>query len=430
MTEDLWSAVTTAVIVPVTLRAWPAGLTDGPLPLRFSAGGGVAMSDRAARASYFNAHTARVLYGPPDAGSGGSAPGPPDSGPRRGHCWLGPDHEDLLPTRVTALEVLSYGITGAGRALVIVHLCLPTKDPLAELQELTVPRKVGVGNRLLDLLESGSAGLPLADVIEPVDGMVRPFAVTLAVPQGELPDGPFGPSFPWQPLQQWLFAFASARTAGLFPADPEDGSLLDGFVRLSQDWSAMVLRDGVAFVGRKPATESPYLRDAADAYVRSIYLDAFLLGLIQQAELDAIMGRLAGLGGPLDRLADLLALEEDVSRFRNTYWWQHLTSHGTGNRLLVEFQRQQAIPRLFEQVVRELDDYSRHATLRADRQEQRQLGRVNVLLSVLTVLTVPMTLLQVMIDAKVPLSWPWRLAVVGGSAVILLLILMRLNRRR
>lgn len=293
-----------------------------------------------------------------------------------------------------------------------------------------MPRKVKDGNRLLDLLESGSAGFPLTGFIEPVDGRTRPFAATLAVPQGELPDGPFGSSFPWDPLQQWLFAFASTRTAGLFPADPEDSSLLEGFVRLSQDWSAMVLRDGVSFVGRTPVTESPYLRDAADAYVRSIYLDSFLLGLIQHAELDAIMERLAELDGPLDRLPDLLVLEEDVSRFRNAYWWQHLTSHGTGNRLLVEFQRQRAIPQLFEQVVRELDDHSRHATLRADRQEQRQLARVNVLLSVLTVLTVPLTLLQVMVDARVPLSWAWRLVIVGGSAVALLLILRRLNRRR
>lgn len=431
MTEDPWSAVTTAVIVPVTLRAWPAGLTDGPLPLPFSTGAGAARADRAARSSYFNAHTARALYGPDGAGSGSGASGQPrDGGPRRGHCTLGPDRADLFPARVTAVEVLSHGATRAGRALVIVHLCLPTKDPLAELQELTVPRKASNGNRVLDWLEIDRAGFPLGGVIEPVDATIRPFAVTLAVPHGELPDGSFGSSFPWNPLEQWLFAFASARTTSLFPADPEDTSLLDGFVRLSQDWSAMVLRDGVSFVGRKPVTESLYLRDTADAYVRSIYLDALLLGLIQQAELNAIMGRLADLGGPLDRLPDLLALEEDVSRFRNTYWWQHLTSHGTGNRLLIEFQRQRATPRLFEQVVRELDDYSRHATLRADRQEQRQLARVNVLLSVLTVLTVPMTLLQVMIDARVPLSWIWRLVVVGASAVLLLLAFRRLNRRR
>ncbi len=423
--------MTAAVIVPVTLRAWPTGLTEGPLPLRFSAGARAASADRAARASYFNTHTAQVLYGPAGAGPGSSTSGKPLAGrARRGHCWLGPEREDLLPTRVTAVEVLSYGAVGAGRAMVIAHLCLPTKDPLAELQELTMPRKASVSNRLLDLLECAGAGFPLAGVIEPVGGMVRPFAITLAVPQRGVPDGPFGPSFPWDPLQQWLFAFASARTAGLFPADPEDNSLLEGFVRLSQDWSAMVLRDGASFVGRRPATESPYLRDAADAYVRSIYLDAFLLGLIQRAEMDAIMERLAGLGDPLDRLPDLLALEEDVSRFRNTYWWQHLTSHGTGNRLLVEFQHQQAIPQLFEQVVRELDDYSRHATLRADRQEQRQLARVNVLLSVLTVLTVPMTLLQVMIDAHVSLSWTWRLVIAGGSAVVLLLVFRRLNRRR
>jgi len=427
---DPWSAVTAAVIIPATLRAWPESLSDGPLPLLFPTAAGHAPSDTAARTTYFNVHTARVLYSTAEPAPSGFRPsGELGWPPRRGHLWVDASPDQLLPARMTAVEVLAHGAPDQMRAFIVAHLCLPTKDPLTELQAVTTARKTRVGNLLLDLLEGGP-GSPLGNSVAELPATVRPFAVTLAIPQDQLPDGPYGPSFPWDPLRQWLFAFASARTSGQFPADPEDTSLLEGLVRLSQDWSALVLRDGAAFVGRVSAADSRYLGGSADAYVRSIYLDAFLLGQIQLEELDTITEKLAHLGGSLDRLSELLSLEEDVRRFRNTYWWQHLTSHGTGNKLLVQFQRQHAMPELFDQVIRELDDYSRQATLRADRQEQQQLSRVNILLSVLTVLAVPLTLMQVMIESGAPRSWTWRWVIIAAAAALLLVIFGRLNRRR
>jgi hypothetical protein len=427
---DPWSAVTAAVIVPATLRSWPESLSDGPLPLLFPTATGHAPSDTAARTTYFNVHTARVLYGTPEPAPGGSPPSGESGWPlRRGHLWVDASPDQLLPARMTAVEVLAHGASGQRGAFIVAHLCLPAKEPLTELQALTTARKTGVGNPLLDLLEGGPSS-PLGNSVANLPATVRPFAVTLAVPRGELPEGPYGRSFPWDPLRQWLFAFASARTSAQFPADPEDTSLLEGLVRLSQDWSALVLRDGAAFVGRVPAADSRYLSGSADAYVRSIYLDVFLLGQIQREELGMLTEKLASLGGSLDRLTELFSLEEDVSRFRNTYWWQHLTSHGTGNKLLVEFQRQHAMPQLFQQVIRELDDYSRYATLRADRQEQQQLSRVNILLSVLTLLTVPLTLMEIMIESHAPRSWAWRWVIIAAAAALLLVVFGRLNRRR
>jgi hypothetical protein len=430
MDADMWSAVTAAVIIPATLRAWPESLSDGPLPLPFPTPAGDARADRTTRSTYFNAHTARVLYGAAGSTPSGSSPSEgSDRSPRRGYRWVEASLSELVPTRMTAVEVLAHGAPDEKRAFIVAHLCLPAEKPLTELQALTMARKTRIGNPLLDLLDGGASS-PLGNSVADIPGTTRPFAVTLAIPRGKLPDGPYGLSFPWDPLRQWLFAFASARTSGRFPADPEDTSLLQGLVRLSQDWSALVLRDGAAFVGRVSAEDSGYLGGSADAYVRSIYLDAFLLGQIQLEELGAITDKLASLGGSLDRLNELLSLEEDVSRFRNTYWWQHLTSHGTGNKLLAEFQRQHAMPELFEQVIRELDDYSRHATLRADRQEQQQLSRVNILLSLLTVLTVPMTLMQIMVDSHTPRSWTWRWVLTGAAAALLLVVFARFNRRK
>ncbi|MEU6715033.1 hypothetical protein ABZ897_26515 [Nonomuraea sp. NPDC046802] len=94
--------------------------------------------------------------------------------------------------------------------------------------------------------------------------------------------------------------------------------------------------------------------------MRSIYLDAVLLGVLQKQGLTRLEDRMAG---ALDSSASttMAELEQEVSSFRHRLWAQHLTPHGIPNRLLIAYQRQRALPERYEQVLTEISDFNRLA---------------------------------------------------------------------
>ena len=76
-----------------------------------------------------------------------------------------------------------------------------------------------------------------------------------------------------------------------------------------------MLRDGVSFVGL--VSDDPFLADAPQ-YVRSIYLDAFLLALLQRAVLDDFANLLATFDERLPDHRAVRQLEQRLVLFRNT----------------------------------------------------------------------------------------------------------------
>lgn len=193
-------------------------------------------------------------------------------------------------------------------------------------------------------------------------------------------------------------------------------------IRLSSDWHAVVLRDGMGVIGLRTdqGRDDPFF-GYAELYLRSIYLDAVLLGMLQKQELTRLEERMAG---ALDSslAATMAKLEREVSSFRHRLWAQHMTPHGIPNRLLSAYQRQHALRERFEQLLTEIGDFNR---LTRDDENRH----VNSAVVVFTLITVPagiaLALLQVLETDE-----PWLLTTVAVTCVALTALLLRTRSAR
>lgn len=235
----------------------------------------------------------------------------------------------------------------------IVHVDLGT-DPLGALGGLRWLPQISSG-----ALSEGSAA--------PALGATRAVTVADACFEDGPPPGPFGEGYEaWDDAEQWLRTLASATS----PVELEPDPLLDRqpMVALSRSWRAMPLRTGVAFLALRPSAGDPFLSSAQPAsYVRTIYTDAVLLGLMQKLTLHDIAERLsertapdplarpAGDRGPARHLPDNFVVAE-----RDRAW--------ADVDLLVAFQQQHGLVKLLEQVISDLSDSSRlHGLIDSER---------------------------------------------------------------
>lgn len=342
---------TGVLLVPVGSDLGGAvGWSDGPVPLELPFGG---VTDRRTRGTYFDRRAASVLYGERE-------------GSTRAHRSGG--GTGVGPLTVTALEWLTASELGAGVAGVLVIHLVGESDDLVELHDAwssCVRWKAGASGRevLRDLLAA-----ELETEVAPSE-LARPFGLAYV---DQLPDAGAEP-FPTSQLpieDQWSFAFAAGVAEPQYGlSSTEVATLPAQRFGLSADWSALVLRDGAAFVGHTPGGEGPseFLETAAATYVRTVYADAFLLGTLQTTALAALTDALAAMDDPARSPREVERLDARFSRFRNTLWWQHLTQHGHGNDLLRLLHEQRRLPQLVEQTTAELEDYSRQTTLRLGR---------------------------------------------------------------
>ncbi|HUZ83442.1 MAG TPA: hypothetical protein VMU66_02010, partial [Gaiellales bacterium] len=121
---------------------------------------------------------------------------------------------------------------------------------------------------------------------------------------------------------------------------------------------------------------------SAEVSVRTTYLDVVLLGLVQRQYLAAFADAMALLGDPIENPNQLRRLEAQFRRFRNTYWWQQVTSQEYGNRLLDLFAERNWVGSQFAQVVDELATYSGQVQTAAAE-------RTNALVALATIPVVP-----------------------------------------
>jgi hypothetical protein len=344
------------------------GWTPGPLPIPLpttivtrARGGAALLTDRAARVTYFAQRVHNLLFGPPS-----TADGPP----RRWHIAAKAEAADVNNARVQAWELL---FDGAGSYLAIAHIQLGT--PAApSLSELTVVR--GPGREWLKA--SLDSPLELADS--------RPFLLSHLVWEGDSLPEPYESREVVDSLRgwnlverwQWFLATGQGPDAGL--PDTEDPSLFDGKVWLSSDWRALVLRDGIAYVGltpRSPAEASGQsFHDLARVYIRSIYLDVLLLGILQ---LYAVRGYAEAIAAvrvehePIGLAKSIEQLEVGLLRLRTGLWGRDVTHRsGVASAILDAFQRQHQLADLYTQIVADLTDMSRYVLARRASLEEAE----------------------------------------------------------
>ncbi|MFI1017453.1 hypothetical protein [Streptomyces sp. NPDC020965] len=170
-------------------------------------------------------------------------------------------------------------------------------------------------------------------------------------------------------------------------------------MRVSGDWSALVLRDGAAFLGHRADTGAGDFYAFGALHARTVYLDALLLGTLQRDHIDRLTDQLSEVFDGLRLSAQVGSLERSIALFRSTYWRQHLTAHGPANELLLAFQAQHRLPERFAEILAEAADYSRLVQGQDSQQISGALG-------VLTILGLPLgtalSILQVLGDESVP----------------------------
>ena len=341
------------IVARVDWDAPPAGedWTPGPLPLPIADSG--AVTDRERRSTYFEARASRTLYG--SAGS---------ERPRRHH--LVPPRPVPLeaPLRIVALEHLRATEFGVG-SLMVVHVeATDAADPATTAAAWTSTvrwkrdpdRRARVERAVSHLSGIATSLAPVAE---------EPFHIAF-VPDGTAPADAELSREGHPPPEQWRLVLATGAGGGEAPMTPEQARSFGERIELSADWDALVLRNGAAFVGR-PGRPTGFLTGPAPVHVRTVYLDTFLLGILQRLAAERIVGELSALDHPATAPRTVERLSDDLARFRNALWWQHLARHGIGTDLLLAYQRQHRLAEVVEQVRAELHDHGHQTALRSGR---------------------------------------------------------------
>ena len=202
--------------------------------------------------------------------------------------------------------------------------------------------------------------------------------------------------------------------------------------RLSRDWTALVLRDGAAFVGRTPDVGDEGFHHAAEVYVHSLYLDVLLLGRMQGRALNDFANRVATARSERMDPAALSALEHRLVEIRRNLWIQHATTRGVGNTLLARYQQQHRLTELMAHVETDIAGATRFLEAVTGRS-------VNAALGLLTVVGLPFGLAYaggaVWADPSPRLFWACTLLATVGAVLLAVLLppvrpMVRSLRRR
>ncbi|MGI5518827.1 hypothetical protein [Streptomyces sp. CA-106131] len=368
------------VVLPVRLLRLP-GWPEGPFPFEL----GSRRTDAQTRATYFAPASARALYGAPGR-------------PRRWHLPLDVKHDGM---HLLGMELLRAATArNPEHALAVLHFNV--ERPLLPI--LRALRRPSPDNEPL----SGPfdpVGLLAgnADVRDPDApfAIARPYTIAFITPTAQhspaLRTGHEGPLPPT--ADRWLWQLASRSTPQDFPLPPETaGEQLKDIVRISADWSALVLRQGAAFLGHRTDTGAGDFFEFGALHSRTVYLDALLLGSLQRDHIDELTDELSEVFTSSQLARRVAALERNIAVFRSTYWRQHLTAHGPANDLLLAFQNQHRLPARFNEILAEAADYSRLVQTQESQQISGALG-------ILTILGLPLgtalSILQVLGDDSV-----------------------------
>ncbi|MHA5051480.1 hypothetical protein [Streptomyces sp. SD15] len=370
------------VVLPVRLLRAP-DWSEGPFPFEL----GSRRTDAETRSTYFAPASARALYGAPGR-------------PRRWYLPLDTKHDGL---HLLGMELLRAATArNPEHALAVLHFTVEI-PLLPVLRALAGRRPNSAGEPLTGPFDPAGLLAGIADVRDPRApfAIARPYSIAFMAPTAQhapaLRSGLEG-GLP-ATADRWLWQLASRSTPEDFPLPPETAAeQLKDTLRISADWSALVLRQGAAFLGHRTDTGTGDFFEFGALHSRTVYLDALLLGALQRDHIDELTDELSEVFTS-SRLARRVAtLERNIAVFRSTYWRQHLTAHGAANDLLLAFQNQHRLPARFQEILAEAADYSRLVQTQESQQISGALG-------VLTILGLPLGtalgILQVLDDHSV-----------------------------
>ena len=347
----------------------------GPLPVALPDG---QYADRHARRSYFQARAADSLYGPEGA-----------TAQLRWHRSA--DALRIDEGTVVGVELLRFpryairpdtqdhlasGAGGASRYLCVIHLALDLADPLAGLAAAVRlnPQEPVCARRCDRYGQLAGAGFRIPQTVR------RGLSVSMLTFDHE-PARPPGAPQSWSAITSCLWAAASATPFQHFKPDAEDPHVLDGLVYLSSTWRALVLRDGIGFLGLVPDQRGEdNFFGWGESYARSLYTDVLLLAALERDALDGFANRLAHIGNRFEKSREFRRLVNEVTEFRNIFWWETVTRHGNANMILEQLHTAHRTPNLFDRIIADLDAFRQQVEAQAldaslqvqERQDKRE----------------------------------------------------------
>lgn len=355
------------VVLPVRLLRVP-DWSEGPFPFELDG----RRTDAGTRSTYFAPASARVLYGTPDRHV-------------RWHRPLDVKHDGLT---LLGMELVRTATArNPDHALGVLHFSVE-RPLLPVLRALAGRRSATVGDPLTGPFDPAELLTGIAEIRSHAApfAIARPYTIAFLTPGPQHSPALRAGAHERLPAtaDQWLWQLASRSTHEDFPVPPETaGEQLKDTIRISGDWSALVLRQGAAFLGHRPDTGTGDFFEFGALHSRTVYLDALLLGSLQRDHIDELTDELSDVFNSSGLARRVATLERNIALFRSTYWRQHLTAHGPANDLLLAFQHQHRLPARFSEILTEAADYSRLV----QTQESQQIGAA---LGVLTVLGLPL----------------------------------------
>lgn len=363
-------------------------------------------TDKAARSSLVAAQQAKVLYGGADYD--------------RVHM-IGGAHG------VLGLEVFhDLGATGARApfGLLAVHACVPdSSDPLAE-HLAWLSRAVRVRSSAsfwseIQAMVGAHVTVPDGDTARSVS-FVNPSETTLDLDQ--------------------VLAVAYALVSATPPerlADATTRSRGHTLTIARPDWSALVRRDGAAFVAHQVNAEA--FAESLRMLAHSVHVDALMLAMTQRHMIDASGS--SAVNVPLDRADELLLLERSHFEFKRKYWRTSLTQKRTAppDIVLRQFQEELLTNQDVEEVEQRVADGARlSVSIRSkqqqeaqDRQQEAQ-DRLNNMVQTVSVVVGAMGLSFTAAPLIRPPSWSLFLIalIVGVITMTLAFVVLRMLGRR
>jgi hypothetical protein len=356
-----WSRAVACVCFEITGPEVTAGpWRPGPLPVALPDG---RHADRRARASYFQARAADSLYGSPDGSTAVRWHRETDAARAGEGAVLGIELV-RFPRYATAPDVSSGPARAAGAAsryLCVLHLALNLGDPVGSLAAAVRldPHDPAAARRRDRYAELAGSGFQVPPRVR------RGLSVSMITFRDELRPPPGAPN-QWPAATGWLWTAASATPLEQFSPDAEDPHVLDGLVYLSSSWRALVLRDGVGFLGLVPDPgDSTGFYAWGETYARSLYTDVALLAALERDALDDFANRLAHIGNRFEKSQEFRRLVNEVTEFRNVFWWENVTRHGNANSILEQLHDAHRTPRLFARVIADLDAFRQQVEAQA-----------------------------------------------------------------
>ena len=347
-----------ALVVPILLgdrppqEEWGSGPTPWPVPQ--SPGnphpGDAKVSDASERETMLGPRGRVLLHGD-------------------GNRW----HRQVDPDLVTRLEGV-FGLEvlaepslegGTSGALLLVHAHAVVDDPVQWVSDQVTAA------RWIDVADLSAWG---------VDGETRRARVRHVVHVAPTASGDHPAWYPaaprsWPADVRTMFHLAAASTPLRFPVFDSLESLPAEPMRLSEDWSAMVLRDGMSFLHHRDTSASGFF-PTGRLLVQSVYLDVFALAQLQLRSATTLADGVSDLMASTPDAEAASKVEAELLHFRSRVWWRHLGDRDQRiNELLRRAQDQHRIPALVDEITSELSDVARFVEAREARAREDDARR-------------------------------------------------------